>query len=494
MHNLLNPIDRLLNRFTMYKVTLFGLFGLWMVAEVLAYTGLIGVSATGMALSLGVLAVTCYAVTAGMAACFKTPFNQESYFITALILTFIVPPIDSLSGLLWVVLCGVIAMASKYLLTWRGSHVFNPAAFGVLVVSIAGVLPVTWWVATPNLLPFTILLALVMLRKQRNFQLFGVFALSAVAILLVNGVMFGNQTTVDVLTSALRSWPIIFMGSIMLTEPLTLPAGKQKQLLLAALVGVVFAAQLHAGPVSTTPQFALIVGNLFAVLVAGVYGTMLRLTQLNTIAPGTLELVFSKPTGLHFTPGQYIEMTLPYNTPDLRGNRRTFSIASAPHEDDVRFGVRAYNPGSGFKSRLQKLNIGDGVRIANVKGHFVLPANARQPLLFIAGGIGITPFRSMIAEMVQQLQHRDIRLLYVAASSEQFVYQDVLTQAAEYGVITDYITPAFDGDELQRRVPDLADRHVYISGPDGMVRHYGELVRALGVPAHQIHKDHFSGY
>lgn len=478
----------------MYKVVLFGLFGLWLSAVGLAVTGQIGVSATGIMLSLGVLAVTCFAVTASFAAYFKAPFNQESYFITALILTFIVPPIDSLSGLVWVVMIGIIAMASKYLLTWRGSHIFNPAAFGALVISVAGVLPVTWWVATPNLLPFTALLALIVLRKQRNFQLFGVFALSAVAMLLVNGVIFGDQTVLDVLASAVKSWPIVFMGSIMLTEPLTLPVGKQNQLLLAALVGVVFAAQLHVGPVSTTPQFALIMGNIFALLAAGIYGATVRLKDVRMIAPGTLEIVFYKPNNMRFTAGQYIEMTLPYQRPDLRGNRRTFSIASAPHEADLRFGIRVYAPGSGFKAHLQKLAIGDKVRIANIKGSFVLPSNAGRPLLFIAGGIGITPFRSMLSEMVQQLQQRDVRVLYVAASPEQFVYQDVLTQAAEYGVVTDYITPQFGADELARRVPDFTNRQIYISGPDGMVRHYDQLLLDQGIPARQIYKDHFSGY
>ena len=494
MRKLLQPLDQLLNRFTMYKVVLFGLFGLWLGAELMALTGLIGVSAWGIALSLSVLVIVCWATTAALAAYFKAPYNNDSYFISALILTFILPPIDSVDRLVWVALCGFIAMASKYLLTWRGSHIFNPVAFGAVVLSIAGVLPAAWWVATPNLLPLTAVLALIVLRKQRNFQLFATFAVVALLVLLLNDTVLGDQTALEVFKSAALSWPIVFMGSIMLTEPLTLPAGRQNQLLVAALVGAIFAAQINVGPVSTTPQFALVMGNVFALLLYVPYGANLRLKRMQTIAPDTLELVFDKPKNLHFRPGQYLEMTLARPYLAMRGNRRTFSIASAPHETEVRLGIRVYTPSSKYKSYLQTLQPGALVRSANVKGSFTLPADTTQPLLFIAGGIGITPFRSMVAELLLTNQSRDIRILYTASTPEHFAYKSVLDKAATVGVKTDYIVTGFDGEELQTRVPDLAKRAIYISGPDGMVRHYDHMIQDLGVSRRHIHKDHFSGY
>src|SRR5438445_4492057 len=121
-------------------------------------------------------------------------------------------------------------------------------------MSATGLLPATWWVATPYLAPFMALLALVVLRKQRKFTLFFVFALAATVLLLYTGSVLHGQAGLGVLRNAWLSWPVIFTGSIMLTEPASLPAARYYQLLYGVLVGAVFASQLHAGPIAATPQ------------------------------------------------------------------------------------------------------------------------------------------------------------------------------------------------------------------------------------------------
>jgi Na+-transporting NADH:ubiquinone oxidoreductase subunit NqrB len=213
---MLKTIDAFLNRLTMYKIVLYGLLVLLIIADILAWTGVLSIGPVALLVSGVVLGATCYIANELLGRLYHAPRNSESYLITALILTCILPPADSVHRALLVALTGVIAMASKYLLTWRGSHFLNPAATGALVMSVAGLLPATWWVATPAVVIPTSLLALAVLRKQRKFQLFLVFAGSVILLMLYIGVGFHDQSVWNVFKNAWLSWPIIFMGSIML--------------------------------------------------------------------------------------------------------------------------------------------------------------------------------------------------------------------------------------------------------------------------------------
>ncbi len=494
MRNLLKQIDAVLNNFTMYKVVLYGLMGLIAVAELLALLGVLSMSALGILMSLVVLGSVCFIVNELLGRVVRVSVSTESYLITASILTLILPPIDSLRAGLLVALCGVIAMVSKYLIAWRGSHIFNPAAFAAFVVSVTGILPVTWWVATPALVPGTVLLGLAVLRKQRQYGVFAIFGLIATAMLLLNGLVLHDLglTAGALLKNALLSWPIIFMGSIMLTEPLTMPASKVNQALFAVLVGVIFGAQVHIGPLSSTPQLALLVGNLFALLVGVSFSGMLKVTKVEQLAKDIYEVSFARPAALRFRAGQYMEWTLTHPKADVRGNRRTFSVASGPQESSLRIAVRTSKPGSSYKAALINLRPGDRVRASHVAGSFTLPARS-QPLLFIAGGIGITPFVSMIHALMATGKKYDVQLVYIARSEQHFVYRSLLQAAKAHGVQTEYVVGRLDADALVEMLPSLADRQVYISGPDAMVTSYSQALKKQ-VPRRRIHTDHFSGY
>jgi ferredoxin-NADP reductase len=492
---MLKTIDAFLNRLTMYKIVLYGLLVLLVIADILAWTGVLSIGPVALLVSGVVLGATCYIANELLGRLYHAPRNSESYLITALILTCILPPADSVHRALLVALTGVIAMASKYLLTWRGSHFLNPAATGALVMSVAGLLPATWWVATPAVVIPTSLLALAVLRKQRKFQLFLVFAGSVILLMLYIGVGFHDQSVWNVFKNAWLSWPIIFMGSIMLTEPTTLPPTRYYQLLFGTLVGVVFASQLQVGHVTATPQVALIIGDLMTLVAAPTIGIMLRLKMISALAPDTYDFAF-EPVGrrIAFIPGQYLEWTLEHPRADIRGNRRLFSIASSPTEPDLHVGTKTYEPGSTFKRALLGMKVGSYIRAAHPAGSFILPQSNTRPLVFIAGGIGITPFRSMIKQMVDAGQQRNITLLYSARSEADFVYRDVFDAAAANGLQTHYRTDRLDAAALKEALPDLRQSMVYISGPDAMVTGYKQILQGLGVKARNIRTDHFSGY
>lgn len=488
-------IDRFLNRLTMYKIVSFGLMLLLAVAELFALTDVISISASGLFLSVFVLGAVCYASNELLARLYRLPSNTESFMISALILACVLPPITSWQRAGWVALTAVIAMASKYVLVYRGSHIFNPVAIGAFVVSVTGVLPATWWIGSPPLAPFTLLLGLVVLRKTRRFTMFLSFAAAALLTMLLVGSVQHGQPPDTVLKNAILSWPLIFFGTIMLTEPATAPKLRFYQVLYAIIVGCLFSSQLHAGGLSTTPQAVLLLGNLFALLTTPTRGVLLTLKRTTQLSPTIYELTFVAPVkqNMRFIAGQYLEWTLPHRRPDIRGNRRSFSIVSSPNETEVRIAIKHFERSSSFKTALLALQPGQTIRAAHPAGSFTLPADPALPLLFIAGGVGITPYISMLGALFAAGQRRDITLLYLASDKQDQVYKDVLKSAEKIGLKTRYVTGRLSDEDLHKLATKPNQRY-YISGPDGMVRYYKHELRRRGVPVRHLKSDYFTGY
>src|SRR6185436_19480997 len=130
--------------------------------------------------------------------------------------------------------------------------------------------------------------------------------------------------------------------------------------------------------------------------------------------------------------GQYLEWTLPHAKPDARGTRRFFTIASSPTEPVVRLGVRLYDKPSSFKRALVELRPGDTMVAQSLSGEFVLPKDASKKLAFIAGGIGITPFRSHLQYLLDRKEVRDITIIYANKAPDHIAYAPLLAQAAEH--------------------------------------------------------------
>jgi glycine betaine catabolism B len=126
----------------------------------------------------------------------------------------------------------------------------------------------------------------------------------------------------------------------------------------------------------------------------------------------------------------------------------------------------------------------------------VLPKDPNKKLLFIAGGIGVTPFRSMIKELVLRKEERDITLFYFANSEEEVLYKDLWQEAFNYGVKVIPFTNREKLDEvlLKKHAPDFKQRYFYLSGPPFMVRAYVKVLRELNISRRNIYTDYFSGY
>ncbi|MEZ4200614.1 MAG: FAD-dependent oxidoreductase, partial [Candidatus Paceibacterota bacterium] len=223
-----------------------------------------------------------------------------------------------------------------------------------------------------------------------------------------------------------------------------------------------------------------------------------------TIAHNTIELCFEVPRRLRFTSGQYLEWTLPHKDRDARGIRRYFTIASAPEETELKIGVRVAEEGSSFKRTLQNLKTGDHIYATARAGDFVLSEKSDTKYLFVAGGIGITPFVSHVRHTLATDAQFDAVLLYCNKTEQDIAYHELFTEAASSGLVTHHIlsepTEAWSGLRgfiteamLKEQVADYQGRVCYISGPPAMVGAYTTLLRKLGVPAQNIKVDYFPG-
>lgn len=484
---MLATFDNFLNAVTMYRLVLYCLIGLVGAALGLSLFGVLPYSFLPLLGSLGVLLSVGFIVKAILGWAYKLPVNFESTLITTLILFFILAVPTNLNEYLGLFVAALAALVSKYVINWRGAHIFNPAAVGALVASLTGLTAAAWWVATPVLLPFVVITGILILRKTRQFSLFFVFGLAAIGLLILNGVLPWQ---------VLASYPLVFLGTVMLTEPATLPINHRLKLLFGVIVGLVFGAQLNFGVVSTAPHVALLVGNLFAFLVTWRTGQLLSFVRRSQLSPTTYEFAFEASRKVNFKPGQYFAWTLDKVKFDSRGNRRSFTISSSPQEKELKLGVKFYEPSSQFKKTLLGLKKGDGIHVSALAGDFVMTEEVEKKLLFIAGGIGVTPFRSMIKSLVLAQQKRDIILFYFGSDESEILYKDIWEDAMDYGVKVAAFTKKerLDEELLRKYVPDYKARDFYLSGPPPMVRGYKKALRELGIPTRHIHTDYFSGY
>jgi ferredoxin-NADP reductase len=194
---------------------------------------------------------------------------------------------------------------------------------------------------------------------------------------------------------------------------------------------------------------------------------------------------------------------------DGRGNRRYFSIASSPTEEELMFAARFYDGSSAFKRELARMEPGDRIVAAELSGDFVLPQDPGVPLVFMAGGIGITPFRCMIKYLVDKGEKRSITLIYSNYTADEILFTDLLEEAEKkIGLKTVYTLTDFNkipkgwrgrtgfvgGKMIANEIPDFRNRHFFISGSLTMVAHLKQALRSVGVHASRIHVDFFPGY
>ena len=503
---MLSLVDRLIDRTTMYRLVLYYLLALFVGAFLLGMFRLVAIDPTALAFSAVLVTGVSWLANRVFARVFGAVPNLESVFITALILVLIIQPAPAtdLQGVGLLLFASVWAMASKYILSARRRHIFNPAALGVALPGLLLSEPATWWISTIGpLLPLVLIGGILLVRKIRRFDL--VLAFAVANLLATFATSSPSEYLGQLRLTALES-PFFFFAFVMLTEPLTAPQHRVWRVVYGALVGLLASPNIHVGDYYFTPEVALLVGNLLTFLVSPAGRVMLTLERIEEAATGAYDFIFRPDRELAFAAGQYLEWTLPLKRPDDRGNRRYFTIASAPTEKRVRLGVKFFAEGSAFKRELAELAPGDTLVASQLAGSFTLPPDPDRKLVFIAGGIGITPFRSMLKELLDRSEPRPIVVLYGNRSVADIAYADVLGEAERrLGIRTHHavldpegappdVTVGFiDEAMIRRAVPDFAERTFYLSGPQPMVAAERRILRRMGVLPWRIKTDFFPG-
>lgn len=204
---------------------------------------------------------------------------------------------------------------------------------------------------------------------------------------------------------------------------------------------------------------------------------------------------FAPAEPLTWQPGQYMHYDLPLTKVDDKGPERWFTISSAPFEKDIQITTRLDNlPVSAFKQYLMSLTAGDEIEADGPGGKFVLRADAKRHIL-IAGGIGITPYRSMLAQLAHDAQPANAVLMY-ANRDGNFTFNDELDGYANRDQtlsIQKFIDRKITESDLASFIKEEGSVF-YLSGPKGMVESYESLLPTLGVNPDNMLKDYFPGY
>lgn len=515
MTQLRSLADRFLG-LSMYLVVLGLLVALAVVAIVLSALGEFTEPLTvpAMLTALVVLVVASVLANRLCAMVVGADPHDPSALITALLLWFLFWPTTAAIDLGWLAVAAALANLSKYVVVWRGRHLLNPAAAGafaaVAVQTLVGresPINATWWVAAEPLLPFVAVAAAVVVWRVGTIEVAASFMIVAAAIDVAALSALGQEYGAAART-ALVSFPIVFAGAFMVTEPLTLPPRRWQRIVVSLVMAVVFSAglamsaffsiSLDLGLLTPTPELAILAGNLVALVLARPVGTNARTTHSTRLVGDVHEFVVRPVRPVAFVPGQWVEVQMAGRS-DRRGRRRVFSIVGRDAEGSLRLSTRipAVSP-SAFKTAWAGADEQTRVRLTRVGGDFV---PGRRPAAWVAAGIGITPFLAHLSEQPSS----DVTLVHAVNDADAVAFRDEL---AASGVPVTLVAPTAPSAPLPAHwtfvasdrltpqivrdaVSDLGERDLYLSGSPAAAR---SLRRGLRRDAASVKVDAFTGY
>lgn len=232
-----------------------------------------------------------------------------------------------------------------------------------------------------------------------------------------------------------------------------------------------------------------------------------RLKEKEPLAEGTMGFYFEKPAG--FQAGQYLDVTL-VNPPetDAEGNIRSLSIASAPEDEHLLVATRMRD--TAFKRVLRMASFDLEVKMEGPMGSFTLHNNATKPAVFLAGGIGITPFSSILRHAARARLPHHLYLFYSNRRPEDAAFMNILNALVKENPNFKFIpsmsemnksaqkwtgeTGFINREMLARHLPSLQGPIYYMAGPPAMVAAMREMLITAGVDEDDLRTEEFAGY
>lgn len=232
-----------------------------------------------------------------------------------------------------------------------------------------------------------------------------------------------------------------------------------------------------------------------------------KLVRKEEVAEGTMAFYLQKPEGLTYQAGQHptFQIHNPTET-DAEGDSRTFSFITIPTDPEIGFATRMRD--TAFKRNLKNTQPGLEILIKNPRGSMILPQDSKRPLVFLAGGIGITPLFSMIKQATHEKSAQKIMLFYANRTIAQTAFFQQLEQYAKDNPNFTFIpimtqenpqvwageTGHISADTLKKHLPTLDDTLFYTSGPTGMVSAMIQMLTEMSIDPIFIKSEDYGEY
>lgn len=222
---------------------------------------------------------------------------------------------------------------------------------------------------------------------------------------------------------------------------------------------------------------------------------VLKLKEKEHLIDNVWAFRFVPSEPLTWTPGQYMRVELPHDNPDSEGTKRWFTISSAPYDQVMQISTRVTN--STFKQALSKLEPGDELQlIEEPEGDFVWQ-DSDLPMLFVAGGIGVTPFRSILRQRAHDNQPLNVTLIYGSRTEDSIPFKDEISEwqakDPQFKVLYAVGQP-LTAERIAELYPNVNSALVYVSGPEPMVQALTADLKEHGLPEAQVKTDEFPNY